>query len=141
MKKKGGRSQRESMICGQFITRLVRKINLLSEAVLIELSALTYCRALDMITLRELKGLNGRLITKTLMPGAPRVAMPIPPRPSMQDLYDKMCNMEIRQGVVERMDYRQSYQWDMYAEVFEHMVGVYDIPLHGAYNQPGYDQE
>ncbi|GJY00326.1 hypothetical protein Tco_0357344 [Tanacetum coccineum] len=75
------------------------------------------------------------------MPGAPRVAMNIPSRPSIQDLYDRMGNMEIRQGVVKRMAYTQSYQWDRYAGVFEHMAGVYDIPLLGAYNPPGYDQE
>ncbi|GJU34575.1 hypothetical protein Tco_1182929 [Tanacetum coccineum] len=85
--------------------------------------------ALDRITLREQIGPNGKLFTEASMPGAPRVAMPVPPRPSMQDLYDKMANMDIRQGVVERMAYRQSYQWDRYARVFEHMVKVYDIPL------------
>ncbi|GJV16822.1 hypothetical protein Tco_1362145 [Tanacetum coccineum] len=73
--------------------------------------------------------------------GAPRVAMPVPPHPSMQDLYDGLGNMEIRQGLVERMAFRQSYQWDRYGGVFEHMAGVYDIPLQGAYNPPGYDQQ
>nr|GFA84111.1 hypothetical protein [Tanacetum cinerariifolium] len=52
-----------------------------------------------------------------------------------------MGNIELRQGVVDRMAYRQSYQWDMYAGVFEHVAGVYDIPLQGAYNPLGYDQE
>ncbi|GKA38242.1 hypothetical protein Tco_0730793 [Tanacetum coccineum] len=110
-------------------------------SVLNVLSALTYCRALDRITLRELIGSNGRLITEAPMPGAPRIAMPVPLRPSMQDLYDRMGNIEIRQGVVERKAYRQSYQYDMYAGVFEHMARVYDIPPQGAYNPPGYDQE
>nr|GEW55793.1 hypothetical protein [Tanacetum cinerariifolium] len=85
--------------------------------------------ALDKITLRELIGPNGKLITEAPMLGAPTVAMPIPPHPSMQDLYDRMGNMEIRHGVVERMAYRQSYQWDRYAGVFEHIAGVYNVPL------------
>ncbi|GJX60469.1 hypothetical protein Tco_0291859 [Tanacetum coccineum] len=58
--------------------------------------------ALDMFTLRELIGLKGRLITEAPMPGAPRIAMPVPLRPFMQDLYDRMGNMEIRQGVWSR---------------------------------------
>nr|GEW55275.1 hypothetical protein [Tanacetum cinerariifolium] len=73
-------------------------------------------------------------------PGVPRVGIPRPPRASMQDLYEKMSNTEIRQGAIERMSYRQSYHWDMYVGVFEHMVGVYSVPLQGAYNPPGYAQ-
>ncbi|GJX60470.1 hypothetical protein Tco_0291860 [Tanacetum coccineum] len=64
--------------------------------VLIGLSAPTHCRALDRITLRELIGPNGKLITKAPMPGATRVAMPVPLHPSMHDLYDRMGNIEIR---------------------------------------------
>ncbi|GJT53125.1 hypothetical protein Tco_0988179 [Tanacetum coccineum] len=70
----------------------------------------------------------------------PRVAMPRPPRASMQDLYDRMGSMEIRQEATERIEYMQSYYWDRYAGVFEHMAGMYDIPVHGAYNPPGYAQ-
>ncbi|GKE44874.1 hypothetical protein Tco_1472158 [Tanacetum coccineum] len=58
----------------------------------------------------------------------------------MQDLYDRMGRMEIRQDVIERMEYKQSYNWDRYQGVFEHMAGVYSVPLHGAYNPPGYAQ-
>ncbi|GJQ99769.1 hypothetical protein Tco_0522754 [Tanacetum coccineum] len=71
----------------------------------------------------------------------PRVAIPKPPRVSMQDLYERMGSMEIRQGAIERMSYRQSYPWDRYAEVFEHMARVYSVPLKEAYNPPGYDQQ
>ncbi|GKE18649.1 hypothetical protein Tco_1426226 [Tanacetum coccineum] len=49
--------------------------------------------------------------------------------------------MEIRQGAIKRMAYRQSYHWDRYARVFEHMAGVYSVPLQGAYNPSGYDQQ
>ncbi|GJV04640.1 hypothetical protein Tco_1338209 [Tanacetum coccineum] len=80
-----------------------------NEEVLNGLSAPTYYRALDRITLRELIGPNGKLFTEAPMPSALRVAMHVPLRPSMQDLYDKMGNMKIRQGVVDRMAYRQSY--------------------------------
>nr|GEV18485.1 retrovirus-related Pol polyprotein from transposon TNT 1-94 [Tanacetum cinerariifolium] len=83
-----------------------RRMNLLSEEVLNGLSASTHCRVLDMITITKLIGPIGKLITEAPMPGAPRVAIPVPLRLSMQDLYDMMGNMEIRQGVVERMAYR-----------------------------------
>ncbi|GJX09858.1 hypothetical protein Tco_0199717 [Tanacetum coccineum] len=68
------------------------------------------------------------------------VAILRPPRASVQDLYNRMGSMEIRQGAIERMAYRQSYQWDRYAGVFEHMAKVYDVPLQGAYNPPRYAQ-
>nr|GEU90994.1 hypothetical protein [Tanacetum cinerariifolium] len=45
-------------------------------------------------------------------PGVPRVGIPRPLRASMQDLYERMGNMKIRQGATERMSYRQSYHWD-----------------------------
>ncbi|GKD84928.1 hypothetical protein Tco_1356082, partial [Tanacetum coccineum] len=41
---------------------------------------------------------------------------------------------------VKRMENRQSYHWDRYKGVFEHMAGVYSVPLQGAYNQPVYAQ-
>ncbi|GJU73705.1 hypothetical protein Tco_1265110 [Tanacetum coccineum] len=70
----------------------------------------------------------------------PRVGIPRPLRASMQDLYDRMGRMEIRQEAIERMEYRQSYHWDRYQKVFEHMAGVYSVPMQGAYNPPGYAQ-
>ncbi|GJS04997.1 reverse transcriptase domain-containing protein [Tanacetum coccineum] len=54
------------------------------------------------------------------------------------DLYDRMGRMEIRQEAIEQMEYRQSYHWDRYQGVFEHMVGVYSVPMQRAYNPPGY---
>ncbi|GJS12084.1 hypothetical protein Tco_0368880 [Tanacetum coccineum] len=141
MKRKGVGTQRESQICcRQFITQIARKARVLSDVVIRSLSAPIYCRDLDTITLRELIDSKGRLIPEDPQPGVPRVAIPRPPRASMQDLYDRMGSMEIRQEAIERMEYRQSYHWDMYAEVFEHMAGVYSVPLQGAYNPPGYAQ-
>ncbi|GJR98687.1 hypothetical protein Tco_0270861 [Tanacetum coccineum] len=109
------------------------------DEVLNSLSAPTYYRDLDTTTLKEMIDSEGRLILEVPALGVPRVAVPKGPRPSMQDLYDRMGSMEIRQGAIERMTYRQSYHWDMYHGVFEHMAGVYDVPLQGAYNPPGYD--
>ncbi|GJS88920.1 hypothetical protein Tco_0771556, partial [Tanacetum coccineum] len=97
-------------------------------------------RYLDMTTLRELIDSDGRLILEDPQPGVPRVGIPRPPRASIQDLYERMGNMEIRHGAIERMSYRQSYHWDRYAGVFEHMVGVYSVTLPRAYNLPGYAQ-
>ncbi|GKA24910.1 hypothetical protein Tco_0710943 [Tanacetum coccineum] len=142
LKRKGVGSQKDSMICcGQLITKIAKKIRLLTDEVLNSLSAPTYYRALDTTTLGELIDSEGRLIPKVPAPGVPRVAIPRGPRPSMQYLYDRIGSMEIRQGAIERMAYRQSYHWDMYHGVFEHMTGVYDVPLQGAYDPPGYDQQ
>ncbi|GJV49992.1 hypothetical protein Tco_1440204 [Tanacetum coccineum] len=95
---------------------------------------------LDTTTLRELINSKGRLIPEDLQLGVPRVGILRPPRASMQYLYERMGNMEIHQGAIERMFYRQSYHWDIYAGVFEHMAGVYSVDLQGAYNPPGYAQ-
>ncbi|GKA37026.1 hypothetical protein Tco_0723591, partial [Tanacetum coccineum] len=83
---------------------------------------------------------EGRLIPEDPQPGVPRVGIPRPPRASMHDLYDRMGSIEIHQEAIERMEYRQSYHWDRYQGVFEHMTGVYNVPLQGAYNPPGYAQ-
>ncbi|GKG32250.1 hypothetical protein Tco_0427200, partial [Tanacetum coccineum] len=45
--------------------------------------------------------------------------------------------MEIRQEAKEQMEYKQSYYWDRYQGVFEHMAEVYSVPMQGAYNLPG----
>ncbi|GJR82270.1 hypothetical protein Tco_0153055 [Tanacetum coccineum] len=45
-----------------------------------------------------------------------------------------------REDAIERMEYRQSYHWDRYHGVFEHMDGVYSVPMQGAYNLPSYAQ-
>nr|GEY21369.1 reverse transcriptase domain-containing protein [Tanacetum cinerariifolium] len=97
-------------------------------------------RDLDRITLRYLIDSDGKLVPKDSEPGVPRVGIPRPPRVSMHDLYDRMGRMEIRQDVIEQMEYRQSYHRDMYHGVFEHMAGVYSILLQGTYNPLGYAQ-
>ncbi|GJU48096.1 hypothetical protein Tco_1217651 [Tanacetum coccineum] len=96
---------------------------------------------LDTTTLRELIDSEGRMIPEAPEPVVPRVSIPRPPRASMQDLYERMGNIEIRQGAIERMSCRQSYHRDGYAGVCEHMAGVYSVPLQGAYNPHGYDQQ
>ncbi|GJS58031.1 hypothetical protein Tco_0652815 [Tanacetum coccineum] len=122
------------------ILGIARKYRVLTEDVVRSLSAPIYCRDLDTTPLRDLIDYEGRLIPEDPQPGVSRVGIPRTPRSSMQDLYDKMGRMEIRQEAIERMEYRQSYHWDRYQGVFEHMVGVYDVPLQGAYNPPGYAQ-
>ncbi|GJX12190.1 hypothetical protein Tco_0202049 [Tanacetum coccineum] len=141
MKRKGAGTQKESQICcGQFITKLARKSRVLTDDVIRSLSAPIYYRDLDTTTLRELIDSEGRLIPEDPQSGVPRIGIPRPPRASMQDLYDRMGHMEIRQEAIERMEYRQSYHWDMYQRVFEHMARVYSVPLQGAYNPPVYAQ-
>ncbi|GKD37203.1 hypothetical protein Tco_1257410, partial [Tanacetum coccineum] len=115
MKRKGAGTQKESQICcGQFISKIARKCRLLTEDVVRSLSALIYCRDLDTITLKDLIDSDGKLIPEDPQPGVPRVGIPRPPRASMQDLYDRMGRMEIRQEAIERMEYKQSYHWDRY---------------------------
>ncbi|GJX98001.1 hypothetical protein Tco_0355020 [Tanacetum coccineum] len=98
--------------CGQFITRIAKKMSLLTDEVLDGQSAPIYCRLLDATTLRELIGSNRRLIIKDPTPGVPKVTMPRPPRPTMQDLYDRMGRIEIRQGTLKGRSHRQSYHSD-----------------------------
>ncbi|GKA41183.1 retrovirus-related pol polyprotein from transposon TNT 1-94 [Tanacetum coccineum] len=97
---------------GQFISKLARKCKVLTKDVVRSLSAPIYCRDLDTTTLRDLIDSDGKLIPEDPQPGVPRVGIPRPPRASMQDLYDRMGMMEIRQEAIERMEYRQSYHWD-----------------------------
>ncbi|GJR08335.1 hypothetical protein Tco_0790987 [Tanacetum coccineum] len=112
----------------------------LTEDVVRSLSAPIYYRDLDTITLRDLIDSEGKLILEDPQSGVSRVGIPRPPGASIQDLYDRMGRMEIRQDAIERMKYRQSYHWDRYHGVFEHVAGVYSVPLQGAYNPPGYAQ-
>ncbi|GKD62556.1 hypothetical protein Tco_1300065 [Tanacetum coccineum] len=141
MKRKGAGTQKESKICcGQFITKIAIKERVLTDDVIRSMSAMIYCKDLDTTTLRELIDSEGRLIPEDPQPGVPRVGIPRPPRASMHDLYDTMGRMEIQQEAIERIEYMKSYHWDRYQEVFEHMAGVYSVPLQGAYNPPGYAQ-
>ncbi|GKC77123.1 retrotransposon ORF1, partial [Tanacetum coccineum] len=113
MKRKGAGTQKESQICcRQFISKILRKYRVLTEDVVRSLSALIYCRDLDMITLMDLFNSEGKLILEDPYPGVPRVGIPRSPRASMQDLYDRMGRMEIRQEAIERMEYRRSYHSD-----------------------------
>ncbi|GJW72483.1 hypothetical protein Tco_0129400 [Tanacetum coccineum] len=101
--------RKSQICCGQFISKLARKYRVLTEDVVRSLSAPIYCRDLDTITLKDLIDSDGKLIPEDPQPGVPRVGIPIPPRASMQDLYDRMGRMEIRQDATERMEHRQSY--------------------------------
>ncbi|GJT59037.1 hypothetical protein Tco_1002570 [Tanacetum coccineum] len=73
MKRKGMVIQEGSIIiCGQIVTKLVKKLQLLSNDVLDGLRDPNYCRSLDATTPRELIGPDGRLIVKDPSPGVPR---------------------------------------------------------------------
>ncbi|GKA69221.1 ribonuclease H-like domain-containing protein [Tanacetum coccineum] len=110
IKRKGVGTQKESQICyGQFISKIARKCRVLTKDVVRSLSAPIYCRDLDTTKLRDLIDSESKLIPEDPQPGVPRVGIPRPPRASMQDLYDRMGRIEIRQEAIERMEYRQSY--------------------------------
>ncbi|GJS52712.1 hypothetical protein Tco_0626074 [Tanacetum coccineum] len=91
--------------------------------------------------MQDLIDSDGKLIPEHPQSGVPRGGIPRPPRASMQDLYDRMGRIKIRQEAIEQMEYRQSYQWDRYQGVFEHMARNYSVPMSGAYNPPGYAQQ
>ncbi|GKD63913.1 hypothetical protein Tco_1306021 [Tanacetum coccineum] len=118
IKRKGAGSQKDSQICyGQFISKIARKSRLIDS--------------------------EDRLIPNISVDDVPRVAAQRAQRvqrASMQDLYERIGSMEIRKEAIERMEYRQAYHWDRHQGVFEHMAGVYNVPLQGDYNQPGYAQ-
>ncbi|GJU69874.1 hypothetical protein Tco_1256133 [Tanacetum coccineum] len=99
---------------GKFTTRIAKRMELLTDEVLNTLTALTYCRALDATTLRELISSNGRLIIEDPALGVPRVAMPRGTHPSMHDLY---------------------------AGLFEHMAGQNGYTQQGDYAPLSYDEE
>ncbi|GKC95853.1 hypothetical protein Tco_1161295 [Tanacetum coccineum] len=118
MKNKGVGPQRESLICcGQFMTRIVKRLGILSNGMLNGLSALTYCRTLDANILRELIGSNGRLIPEEITPSIPRVVTPKALRPTTSDVYDKISQLETRIGEIQRMTRRESYHSDIYVKV------------------------
>ncbi|GKA34040.1 hypothetical protein Tco_0720469 [Tanacetum coccineum] len=73
-------------------------MRLLTDEVLSGMSAQTFSRSLDAITLKGLFGSNARLIVEDPAPGVPRVAMPRCLRLNIGDLYDRMGRLEIRQG-------------------------------------------
>ncbi|GKB30906.1 reverse transcriptase domain-containing protein, partial [Tanacetum coccineum] len=58
-----------ALFVGQFITKIDRKVNLLTDEVLNGLSVSIYCSSLDTTTLRELSDSNGRLIVEEVAPG------------------------------------------------------------------------
>nr|GEV98813.1 hypothetical protein [Tanacetum cinerariifolium] len=62
---------------------------------------------LDTTTLREMIDFKGRLILEDPQSSVSRVANSRPPRASMKDLYERIGNIEIRQGEIESMSYRE----------------------------------
>ncbi|GJZ18533.1 retrotransposon ORF1 [Tanacetum coccineum] len=142
MKKKGVGTQRESLICcGQFVTRIAKRLGVLSDEVLNGLSALTYYITLDANILRELISSNGRLIPKEIAPSIPRVVTPRAYCPTTSDFYDKISQLETRIGEMERMTRRQSYDFDRYDRVLERMASHYGFTLRDPYNPPDYFEQ
>nr|GEU74174.1 hypothetical protein [Tanacetum cinerariifolium] len=68
------------------------------------LSAPIYRRDLDTTTLIDLIDSDGKLIPEDPQPSVPRIGIPRPLRASMQDLYDKMGRMKIRQDAIEQIE-------------------------------------
>ncbi|GKC90750.1 hypothetical protein Tco_1151399, partial [Tanacetum coccineum] len=87
----------------KFVTRIAKRLGILSDEVLNGLRAPTNNRTLNANILRELIGSNGRLIPEEIAPSIPRVATPRDPRPTISDLYDKISQLENQIGEMERM--------------------------------------
>ncbi|GJW36916.1 hypothetical protein Tco_0059836 [Tanacetum coccineum] len=108
MKRKGAGSQKDNQICcGQFISKISRKSRVLIEEIICSLSTPVYCRDFDRTTLREFIDSEVRLIPDIPVDDVPRVAAQRAQRiqrDSMQDLYERMGSMEIRQEAIERME-------------------------------------
>nr|GFC75554.1 hypothetical protein [Tanacetum cinerariifolium] len=64
---------------------------------------------LDTTTFKDLLDSNGKLIPEDPQLRVPIVGIPRPTRASMQDLYDRMGQMEICQEAIKHMKYMQSY--------------------------------
>ncbi|GJW73865.1 hypothetical protein Tco_0133235 [Tanacetum coccineum] len=112
IKRKGAGSQKDSQICcGQFISKIARKSRVLTEEIVHTLSTPVYRKELDRTTLRELIDSEDRLIPDIPVDEVLRVATQR--APSVQ---------------------RASMQ-----DLYERM-GVYNVPLQGDYNPPGYAQ-
>nr|GEZ74656.1 hypothetical protein [Tanacetum cinerariifolium] len=95
------------------------EVRVLTEDVVRSLSALIYCRYLDTTTLKDLIDSDGKLIPEDPQPSVPRVGIPRPPRASMQDLYDRMGRMKIRQeGAYKPPGYAQP-QYDQYYQQYQ----------------------
>ncbi|GJR16535.1 hypothetical protein Tco_0799187 [Tanacetum coccineum] len=67
-----------------------------------EYANVAWLKGADTTTLRELIDSEGRLIPEDPQPGVPRVAIPRPPRASMQDLYDRIGSIEIQEDQSEK---------------------------------------
>nr|GEX33967.1 hypothetical protein [Tanacetum cinerariifolium] len=78
------------------VAGLSRKCRVLTEDVGRRFSALIYCRDLDTTTFRDLVDSDGKLIPEDPQPRVPRVGIPRPPRASIQDLYDKIEEMDLK---------------------------------------------
>ncbi|GJV61126.1 hypothetical protein Tco_1467226 [Tanacetum coccineum] len=86
---------------------VVKKSKVLTEETIRSLSTPVYCRDLDKTTLRELIDSEDRLIPEILVDDILRVAAQRAlrvQRALMQDLYEHMGSMEIRQEAIERME-------------------------------------
>ncbi|GKE70945.1 hypothetical protein Tco_1529017, partial [Tanacetum coccineum] len=125
----------------QFVTRIEKRLGILSDVVLNGLSALTYCRTFDANILRELIGSNGRLIPEEIALSIPRVVTPKTQRPTTSDLYNKISQLETRIGEIERMTRRQSDHSDKYASALEHIASHFGVTLRDPYNPPSYFEQ
>ena len=130
-------------------------MNLLTNETFSRVSAPIECRELDRVTFRELIRDDSRLIDTEDDEDeeeeddeeqgnddeemAEEEAAGEPVEHTMEDLYTRMGGLEIRQGAIEQMSYRQSYHWDRYHGLFDHMAGMYNVEI-GQYNPPPYAQ-
>nr|GEU94854.1 putative ribonuclease H-like domain-containing protein [Tanacetum cinerariifolium] len=83
-------------------------------------------RYLVTTTLKDLNESEGKLISEDPQLGVPRVGVPRPPRASMQDLYDRMGRMKIRQEAIERMKSQQAATMNRGKAIVNSSQPIYD---------------
>ena len=91
------------------MTRIAKRMRLLTEDNLSSYSAPTPRKKLNETTLRELISEDGKLITEGPAPGVDRLVQPKPPRPTVMEIYHKLGEVERRQVTLEELG-----KWNAY---------------------------
>ena len=123
MKKKGkGTQEGSKIICGQFVTRIARRMRILSDDNLNSYSTPTPCKKLNETTLRELIGRDGKLIAWDPQPGVARLVPPRPHKATVMEVYQKLGEVERRQAALEELAKESERNWAKYGPLFDRLA-------------------
>lgn len=120
MKKKGkGTQEGSKIICGQFVTRIARRMKLLNDDTLSSYSTPTPCKKLNDTTLREFIGSDGKLVVEDPAPGVARLVPPKRHRPNVMEIYQKLGEVERRKAALEELGRWNEYHWKRFTPLFD----------------------